>query len=131
MQEDKLLVRKLKHGDGEALHRIYEKYKNELLALSVALSGDRTLAEDVVHDVFVSFAEFAGRLQLRGSLKSYLSSCVANRVRSLARAEHARSAAANQPGRGPTALPAAGGHNPALAGRYEIPPDSRAAGPVR
>jgi len=92
MQEDKLLVRKLKHGDSEALHRIYEKYKNELLALSVALSGDRTLAEDVVHDVFVSFAEFAGRLQLRGSLKSYLSSCVANRVRSLARAEQAHSA---------------------------------------
>jgi RNA polymerase sigma-70 factor (ECF subfamily) len=56
-----------------------------LLALAIALSNDRVVAEDVVHDVFVSFAQFVEKLQLRTSLKSYLSSCIANRVRNLKR----------------------------------------------
>ncbi|MHC4738606.1 MAG: RNA polymerase sigma factor [Planctomycetota bacterium] len=85
MLEDKLLVWKFKNGSRDALQRIYEKYKNDLLALAIALSNDKSAAEDVVHDVFVSFAEFVVKLQLRGSLKSYLSTCVANRVRNLNR----------------------------------------------
>jgi RNA polymerase sigma-70 factor (ECF subfamily) len=91
MLEDKLLVWKFKNGDSSALRKIYEKYKNDLLALAITLSNDKAAAEDVVHDVFVSFAEFAGRLHLRGSLKSYLSTCVANRIRNLGRTKHRQS----------------------------------------
>jgi len=87
MLEDKLLVWKLKYGSRDALRRIYEKYKNDLLALAVVLSNDKSLAEDAVHDVFVSFAQFAGKLRLRSSLKSYLLACIANRVRDLNRAK--------------------------------------------
>jgi RNA polymerase sigma-70 factor (ECF subfamily) len=87
MLEDKLLVWKLRYGNQDALRRIYEKYKNDLLALAIALSNDKSVAEDAVHDVFVSFAQFAGKLQLRNSLKSYLSTCIANRVRDLNRAK--------------------------------------------
>jgi RNA polymerase sigma-70 factor (ECF subfamily) len=87
MLEDKLLVLKLKRGSTGALRRIYEKYKDDLLALAIALSNDRAAAEDALHDVFVSFAEYAEKLQLRTSLKSYLSSCIANRVRNLSRAK--------------------------------------------
>ena len=83
MLEDKLLLLKFKHGNSDALRRIYEKYKDELLALAVALTNDRTMAEDALHDVFVSFARYSGKLRLRTSLKSYLSSCIANRVRNL------------------------------------------------
>ena len=83
----KVLLLKVKQGSPGALRRIYEKYKDDLLALAVALSYDRAVAEDVLHDVFVSFAQYAERLQLRTSLKSYLSSCVANRVRNLNRAK--------------------------------------------
>jgi RNA polymerase sigma factor (sigma-70 family) len=85
MLEDKLLVWKLKKGNPDALGRIYRKYKDNLLALALSLSHDRSIAEDVVHDAFVSFAEQVTKLQLRGSLKSYLSSCVANRIRGLYR----------------------------------------------
>jgi RNA polymerase sigma-70 factor (ECF subfamily) len=85
MLEDKLLVWKLKHGNSDALRHIYEKYKRDLLALAITLSNDRVTAEDVVHDVFVSFAQYAEKLQLRTSLKSYLLSCIANRVRNLHR----------------------------------------------
>ena len=83
MLEDKLLVWKLKRGSSDALRRIYEKYKDDLLALAIALTDDRAVAEDVLHDVFVSFAQYAGRLRLKTNLKSYLSSCIANRVHSL------------------------------------------------
>ena len=83
MLEDKLLVWKLKRGNIDALRLVYEKYKDDLLALAIALSNDRATAEDALHDVFVSFAQFAGKLQLRTSLKSYLSSCIANRIRNL------------------------------------------------
>jgi len=92
MLEDKLLVWKLKYGSRDALRRIYEKYKDDLLALAIALSNDKSVAEDAVHDVFVSFAQFAGKLQLRRSLKSYLSACIANRVRDLNRAKPRRTA---------------------------------------
>ena len=83
--EDRLLVWQYRHGNKDALCRIYAKYKNDLFALAVSLSHDVALSEDAVHDVFVSFAQIAARLELRSSLKSYLSTCVANRVHKLKR----------------------------------------------
>jgi RNA polymerase sigma factor (sigma-70 family) len=83
MLEDRLLIWRLKHGSDGALRRIYEKYKNDLLALAVSLSNDVGVGEDAVHDVFVSLAQMGARLELKGSLKSYLSTCVANRARRL------------------------------------------------
>lgn len=96
MLEDKLLLLKFKHGSPDALRRIYEKYKDELLALAVALSNDRTTAEDVLHDVFVSFARYVVKLRLHTSLKSYLSSCIANRIRNLKHAQSQQTVQLNQ-----------------------------------
>ena len=87
MLEDKLLVWKFRHGSKDALRCIYQKYKDDLLALAVALSNDRGVAEDVVHDVFVSFAQVVHKLRIRTSLKGYLLSCVANRVRNIGRSK--------------------------------------------
>ena len=98
MLEDKLLVWKFKSGSADALQRIYEKYKNDLLALAIALLRDRTVAEDVLHDVFVSFVQNSEKLQLRTSLKSYLSSCIANRVRNLSREKLQRTMQRNHAG---------------------------------
>ena len=81
MIEDELLKWKFKSGSKEALQRIYEKYRDYLLTLTMALVNDAGLAEDVVHDVFVAFARSSGTFQLRGSLKSYLATCALNRCR--------------------------------------------------
>ena len=81
MVEDKLLIWKFKYGSREALRRIYEKYKNELLKLAVVLAGDVETAEDVVQDVFVNFAQSAVKIRISGNLKSFLATCVANRIR--------------------------------------------------
>jgi RNA polymerase sigma-70 factor (ECF subfamily) len=86
MIEDKLLIWKFKNGSREALQRIYEKYVGLLLTLATALLNDMHAAEDVVHEVFLLFAESAERIKLEGSLKSYLATCVANRARDRIRA---------------------------------------------
>ena len=87
MLEDKLLVWRFRRGSKEALRCIYQKYKDDLLALAISLSNDRGVAEDVVHDVFVSFAQVVHKLRIRKSLKSYLLSSGANRVRNLGRSK--------------------------------------------
>lgn len=81
MVEDRLLIWKFKLGNRDALRRIYEKYKNDLLKLAVALVNDVNTAEDVVQDVFVAFAQSAAKIRTRGNLKKYLVTCVANRIR--------------------------------------------------
>jgi RNA polymerase sigma-70 factor (ECF subfamily) len=84
--EDRLLISRFNRGDEGALRRIYEKYKHHLLKVAAALLNDRSAVEDVVHDVFVSFARTAGRFELSGNLKGYLSICIANRARDRNRA---------------------------------------------
>lgn len=86
MLEDKLLVWRFNRGDGDALRRIYEKYRAHLVKVAAALLNDRGNAEDVVHDVFVAFAQNVGDFNLCGSLKGYLSICAANRARDKNRA---------------------------------------------
>jgi RNA polymerase sigma-70 factor, ECF subfamily len=81
MLEDKRLIWELKQGNKDALRQIYMEYKDTLLTIAASLLHDTYAAEDVLHDVFVSFAASAKRLELRVSLKSYLISSVVNRVR--------------------------------------------------
>ena len=84
--EDSLLVLKLNRGDKAALHRIYEKYKDCLVTLAGALLMDRSGVQGVVQDVFFSFMQQMGHFRLTGSLKAYLSTCVANHARNCNRA---------------------------------------------
>jgi RNA polymerase sigma-70 factor (ECF subfamily) len=88
MLEDKLLIWKFNRGSREALQGIYEKYKDDLITLAAALLMDVNSAEDVVHDVFVSFISSARRFRLTGSLKGYLATCVANKARNRIKAKH-------------------------------------------
>ncbi len=90
---DRLLVTRCKQGSRDALLRIYEKYRDSLMILAIALSHDVSLAEDAVHDVFVAFAQILDSFKLTGSLKAYLSKCVANRVRDLMRKKQSRTKA--------------------------------------
>ncbi len=90
MLEDKLLILKFNRGDGQPLHRMYDKYKVGLLTLAGALLYDKTEAEDVVHDVFVSFIGSGQKFRLTGSLKGYLATCVANKARNVNKARAVR-----------------------------------------
>jgi RNA polymerase sigma-70 factor (ECF subfamily) len=88
MLEDRLLIWKFNRGDIGVLHCIYEKYKDDLVSLAAALLFDVSSAEDVVHDVFVSFINRSGDFRLTGSLKGFLATCVANKARNKNKAMH-------------------------------------------
>ncbi len=90
MIEDELLKLRFKAGSTDALQRIYEKYRDYLLTLAMALLNDGATAEDIVHDVFVSFTQSGSRFRVHGSLRAYLATCVVNRVRDQARAAKRR-----------------------------------------
>ncbi len=81
MMEDRILIWRFKRGSQDALRRIYEKYRLDLLKLAISLAGNVYTAEDVVQDVFVSFAQTGERIQPAGDLRKYLVTCVANRIR--------------------------------------------------
>ena len=49
MIEDRLLIRSFNQGDPAALCRIYEKYRDGLLKVAVAVLNDRSGSEDVLH----------------------------------------------------------------------------------
>ena len=93
MLEDKLLVWKFNRGNVDVLRGIYEKYKDDLVTLAAALLTDVSSAEDVVHDVFVSFIETPRKFRLTGSLKGYLATCVANNARNRNKSQRKRNEA--------------------------------------
>ena len=90
MLDDRLLIWQFNRGRVEALHRIYEKYKHDLVTLAASLLTDLALAEDVVHEVFIGFIQSKGKFRLTGSLKGYLATCVANAARNCNKAEWRR-----------------------------------------
>ncbi len=96
MFEDELLKLRFKAGSIDALQRIYEKYRDYLLTLAMALVNDGATAEDVVHDVFVSFAQSGRTFRLQGSLRAYLATCVVNRVRDQIRARKRQGSALDE-----------------------------------
>lgn len=97
MLEDEVLKWKFKRGSDEALTRIYEKYLGPMLTLAIGLLNDAGVAEDVVQDVFVSFAQSRRNFRVRGSLSGYLATSVVNRVRDHRRRLGRRAAQASDP----------------------------------
>ncbi len=81
MLEDTLLIWRFKAGDSTALARIYDKYRRPLLRIATGLLNREHQAEDIVHDVFLSLARSPEKVGLRGNLRSFLATCVVNRVR--------------------------------------------------
>ncbi len=81
MLEDRVLLKRLRAADSDALQLIYEKYADDLLAVAASLLSDIHAAEDCLGDVFVRLVGDAGSLKIRYNLKGYLICCVANRAR--------------------------------------------------
>jgi RNA polymerase sigma factor (sigma-70 family) len=90
MHREKKLIQQMKNGDKDALRILYVEHKDFLLALANALLHDRSLAEDALHDVFVTFTRNIGNFKLTGSLKAYLATCAANQARTLLRRQKVR-----------------------------------------
>lgn len=81
MFDDRRLLGRLKRGDRDALRLIYEQHQGDLVTLAANLLHDPATAEDVVQDVFIGLVRSVPRLELRRTLRAYLATAVANRVR--------------------------------------------------
>lgn len=85
MHSDHYLLANFRAGDRQAFDYIYDRYRDRLLSLSMSLYPDPHMAEDIVHNVFMSFLQNAPQLHLRRSLRSYLFTSVRNAVRDIFR----------------------------------------------
>ncbi len=83
--EDKLLIWKLNRGSRDALCRIHEKYRDDLVRIAAGLLNDVSTAEDVVQEVFLMLVRSSGNFEIRKNLKGYLTTCVVNKIRNLSR----------------------------------------------
>ena len=74
------LARRIRDGDAAALETLFHEHYAALCRFANRYLHDRAAAEDLVQDVFASI--WAGRLRLdvRGSLRSYLFAAVRNRA---------------------------------------------------
>lgn len=75
------LLQRIAAGDGEALAALYDGHAESLFAVALRILRDRTTAEDVVHDVFLSLHVHANRYDPeRGGVRTWLLTLTRNRA---------------------------------------------------
>jgi RNA polymerase sigma-70 factor, ECF subfamily len=81
------LVERVASGDRGALGELYDQHHVAVRAFASRLTGDASIAEDLVHDVFVALPRTIRRFTGTGSLRSFLTGVTINHAR-----HHVRSA---------------------------------------
>ena len=69
--DDATLVERSRNGDLEAFNQIVRRYQLRVYNLAARILGDRTAAEDVAQDTFVSAYKALARFR-GGSLRAWL-----------------------------------------------------------
>lgn len=94
--EDGALIRRIAtSGDDGALSTLYDRYAGMVYAMGLRLLGDRSLAEDLVQDVFTSVWGKAGSFDpSKASLTTWIYQIARNRSTDLDRRRRARPASA-------------------------------------
>ena len=88
---ERLLAQRLCAGDETALAEIYDQFSSFVYGLALKVIGDRSAAEDVAQEVFVSLWEQPERFDAgRGSMRAYLGTLTHRRSVDLIRREEAR-----------------------------------------
>ncbi len=77
------LARRIRDGDPAALETLFHEHYAALCRFADRYLHDRAAAEDLVQDVFTSIWTGRLRLDVRGSLRSYLFAAVRNRALNL------------------------------------------------
>ncbi len=71
--DDGALLRSMQQGDQSAVTALYDRYGGAAYGLALRITGDATLAEDVVQEAFVSVWRQCGRFDAsRGRVRSWL-----------------------------------------------------------
>lgn len=74
--EDSNLIYRLRGGDEIALELIYKKYWKSLLASAYNILLDEQCCEDIVQEIFIKLWNNREKIEIKVSLKAYLSASV-------------------------------------------------------
>jgi RNA polymerase sigma factor (sigma-70 family) len=78
---DRAVLARVSAGELNALDELYERYRTMAYSIAYRITGDATLAEDVVQEAFLGAWRNAGRyVEGRGSVKTWLLSIVHHRA---------------------------------------------------
>ena len=89
---DRLLVDRIRQGEGDAWRELIERYEGRLLAFVESRLGRRVAAEDIVQDAFIGFLTSLPNYDGRRPLESYLFSICAYKLTDHLRREGRRPA---------------------------------------
>ncbi len=83
MQDDEqAIIDAIAAGSREAFELVYRRHKDRLLTATICLlRGERSIAEDVLHDVFMRLIDQSSTFRITGSLQNYLITSCLNRAR--------------------------------------------------
>lgn len=89
---DRLLIDRIRHGDGNAWSDLIDRYEGRLLAFVESRLSRRIAAEDIVQDAFIGFLTSLPNYDGRRPLESYLFSICAYKLTDHLRREGRRPA---------------------------------------
>ena len=78
--EEQILAEGCRKGDNAARRELYDRYAGRLLAVCLRYSGDRSTAEDLMHDAFLKIYGAFDRFSYRGpgSLRAWVERITVN-----------------------------------------------------
>ncbi len=78
---DRGVLARVANGELDALELLYDRYRTMAYSIAFRVTGDATLAEDVLQDAFLGAWRHAGRyVEGRGSVKTWLLAIVHHRA---------------------------------------------------
>ncbi|WP_316812783.1 RNA polymerase sigma-70 factor [Pedobacter heparinus] len=77
-EEDLKLVNAIVQRDKKLFEVLYKKYYQQLFAVAYRYVGQAEIAEEIVHDVFITIWNKADQLNIQHSMKSYLFKSIVN-----------------------------------------------------
>ena len=87
---DRDLVQRISDGDRAAFSELYRRYSSSALGLAMRILGERSMAEEVLQEVFLSvWRRAAGYDPARGSVRSWIFSQIHHRSVDVVRREEA------------------------------------------
>lgn len=103
--DERRALEALAGGDLAALGELYDAHHEAVRAFAVRFLGDASVAEDLVHDVFLALPAAAPRYRGESSLRTFLVAMAANLSRNHVRAAMRRRALATRAGSEPREAP--------------------------
>ena len=80
LNNDLILINRLRNGDESALTELYHKFWQSLFVSSYNVLKDKELCEDIIQDIFMNIWHNREKLEINISLKGYMYACARYQV---------------------------------------------------